>query len=318
MNKALFGMALALAVGSAHGAYPERPVRVVVGFSAGGPTDVVARAFATYASQALGQTFIVENKPGANTILAAEAVAKAPADGYTLLMGATNHTMIPALYSNRISFDAQRSFTPICTVAVSPTILVVSPALDVKTLDAFLTKVRAEPGRITAATPGTGSSGHFATEQFLRLTQTSMNHIPYKGAAQGTTDLMGGQVDSSFATLGSVLQQVTSGKLTALAVAAPERLPELPAVPTFSEAGVPGYAADAWYGVLAPAGIPQDVRAKLEQVTRDFTHAPATIKSLNVMGMQPRETCGEAFATQLGTEIETYRKLANELNLKAD
>lgn len=318
MNKVWFGMALAVVVGSAHGAYPERPVRVVVGFSAGGPTDVVARAFASYASQALGQTFIVENKPGANTILAAEAVAKAPADGYTLLMGATNHTMIPALYSNRISFDAQRSFTPICTVAVSPTILVVSPALNVRTLDAFLTKARADPGRITTATPGTGSSGHFATEQFLRLTQTSMNHIPYKGAAQAITDLMGGQVDSSFATLGSVLQQVTSGKLTALAVAAPERLPELPEVPTFAEAGVQGYAADAWYGVLAPAGVPQDVRTRLEQVTRDFTRDPATVNSLKVMGMQARETCGDAFSTQLSSEIETYRKLANELNLKAD
>ncbi|MGO4400121.1 Bug family tripartite tricarboxylate transporter substrate binding protein [Achromobacter sp. PAB15] len=310
--------ALALCASAAHAAYPERPVRVVVGFSPGGPTDVVARAFASYASQATGQTFVVENKPGANTILAAEAVAKAAPDGYTLLVGATNHTMIPALYSNRVKFDALQSFTPVCAVAVSPTVLVVGPALKVDSLGAFLAKVRAAPSRITYATPGTGSSGHFATAEFLRLTHTSMNHIPYKGAAQVISDLMGGQIDSSFATLGSVLPQVASGKLTALAVAAPKRLPQLPQVPTFDEAGVQGYTADAWYGVLAPASLPQDVRAKLEQVARDFAKAPATAKSLDALGMQPRETCGDAFHAQLSGEIDTYRKLADELGLKAD
>ena len=321
MNKPLLALSLAIAAAcgaTAHAAYPERPVRVVVGFSPGGPTDVVARAFASYAGQALGQTFVVENKPGANTILAAEAVSKAAPDGYTLLVGATNHTMIPALYSNRVKFDALKSFTPLCAFAVSPTVLVTSPAMGVNSLDAFLAKVREAPGRITYATPGTGSSGHFATEQFQRLTQTQMNHIPYKGAAQAISDLMGGQVDSSFATLGSVLPQVTAGKLTALAVAAPQRLHQLPQVPTFAEAGVPGYSADAWYGVLAPAGLPQDVRATLEKVARDFAQAPATRASLDALGVQPRQTCGDAFTTQLSQEIDTYQKLANELGLKAD
>lgn len=309
---------LLLAAGTAHAAYPDHPVRVVVGFSPGGPTDVVARAFASYASQALGQTFVVENRPGANTILAAEAVAKSAPDGYTLLIGATNHAMIPALYADRVKFDALKSFTPLCAVAVSPTVLVTGPALKVNTLDAFLARARAEPGRLTYATPGTGSSGHFATEQFLRQTGISMNHIPYKGAAQAISDLMGGQVDSSLATLGSVLPQVQSGKLTALAVASPERLAQLPQVPTFDQAGVPGYAADAWYGVLAPAGVPQDVRARLEQVAREFSQAGATAKSLNALGMQPRQTCGDAFGAQLAHEIDTYRNLAQELGLKAE
>lgn len=315
---ALSAAALTLCANAALAQYPERPVRIVVGFSPGGPTDVVARAFAAYAAQALGQSFVVENKPGANTILAAEAVAKAAPDGYTLLVGATNHTMIPALYSSRVKFDALRSFTPVCAVAVSPTVLVVGPALPVKTLDAFLAKVRAEPGRITYATPGAGSSGHFATAQFLNLTQTSMNHIPYKGASQAIADLLGGQVDSSLATLGSVLPQVESGKLTALAVAAPQRLPQLPQVPTFDEAGVHGYTADAWYGVLAPAGLPQDVREKLEQVARDFALAPATAKSLDALGMQARQTCGNDFNAQLASEIDANRKLAENLGLKAD
>jgi tripartite-type tricarboxylate transporter receptor subunit TctC len=309
---------LLLAAGATHAAYPDHPVRVVVGFSPGGPTDVVARAFASYASQTLGQTFVVENRPGANTILAAEAVAKAAPDGYTILIGATNHTMIPALYADRVKFDALKSFTPVCAVAVSPTVLVTGPALKVDTLDAFLARARAEPGRLTYATPGTGSSGHFATEQFLRQAGISMNHIPYKGAAQAISDLMGGQVDSSLATLGSVLPQVQSGKLAALAVAAPKRLTQLPQVPTFDESGVPGYTADAWYGVLAPAGLPQDVRARLEEAARGFSHAETTAKSLDGLGMQPRQVCGEAFGAQLSHEIDTYRKLAQELGLKAE
>ncbi|KOF54952.1 MULTISPECIES: tripartite tricarboxylate transporter substrate binding protein [unclassified Achromobacter] len=318
MKKILPMLALALLAGAAHAAYPERPVRIIVGFSPGGPTDVVARAFASYASQALGQTFVVENKPGANTILAAEAVSKAAPDGYTLLMGATNHTMIPALYRDRVKFDALRSFTPICAVAASPTVLVVGPALPAVSMADFLARLKAEPGKHTYATPGTGSSGHFATARFLQLTGASMNHIPYKGAAQAVSDLMGGQVDSSLATLGSVLPQITSGKLAALAVASPRRVPQLPGVPTFDEAGVHGYAADAWYGVLAPAGLPDDIRQRLEALSRRFAAAPETAASLKALGMQPRQTCGAGFQAQLTDEVREYSALARDLGLSAE
>lgn len=312
---------LAATVASAQSApapWPSKPVRIVVGFSAGGPTDVVARAFADHATRQLGQAVIVENKPGANTILAAEAVASAPADGYTLLLGATNHTMIPALYSSRVKFDAVKSFAPVCTLALSPTVLTVGPAMPVKTLSAFLQQVRAEPGKRTYATPGSGSSGHFASAQFTRLTGTAMNHIPYKGAAQAVTDLMGGQVDSSFATLGSVLPQVQAGKLTALAVAAPQRSPLLPDVPTFAEAGVKGYSADAWYGLLAPAGTPAPVLARLEQVALDFVRAAGTVDKLRGLGMEPQGSCGAPFAAQLEREVQSNTRLARELDLKAE
>lgn len=303
---------------SAPAAWPGKPVRIVVGFSAGGPTDVVARAFADHAARQLGQPVIVDNKPGANTILAAEAVASAPADGYTLLLGATNHTMIPALYASRVKFDAVKSFAPVCMLAVSPTVLAVGPAMPVKTLAAFLQQVKAEPGKRTYATPGSGSSGHFASAHFTRLTGTSMNHIPYKGAAQAVTDLIGGQVDSSFATLGSVLPQVQSGKLTALAVAAPQRSPLLPNVPTFEEAGVKGYSADAWYGLLAPAGTPPAVLAALERVSQDFTRAPATVEKLRGMGMEAQGHCGAPFAAQLQREVRENTQLARDLDLKAE
>ncbi|KQP35556.1 tripartite tricarboxylate transporter substrate binding protein [Pseudorhodoferax sp. Leaf274] len=314
----LLAGAAAASAQSAPAAWPAKPVRIVVGFSAGGPTDVVARAFADHAARQLGQPVIVDNKPGANTILAAEAVASAPADGYTLLLGATNHTMIPALYSSRVKFDAVKSFAPVCTLAVSPTVLAVGPAMPVKTLAAFLQQVKAEPGKRTYATPGSGSSGHFASAQFTRLTGTAMNHIPYKGAAQAVTDLIGGQVDSSFATLGSVLPQVQSGKLTALAVAAPQRSPLLPGVPTFEEAGVKGYSADAWYGLLAPAGTPAAVLARLERAAQDFVQAPATVDKLRGMGMQAQGTCGAPFAEQLQREVRDYSQLARELDLKAE
>jgi len=298
--------------------WPGKPLRLVVGFSAGGPTDVVARAFAEHAARALGQPVVVDNKPGANTILAAEAVASAPADGYTLLMAATNHTMIPALYSARVKFDAVRSFAPICTLAVSPTVLVTGPAMAAKSLSGFMQQVREAPGQRSYGTPGTGSSGHFASEQFLHMTGLSMNHIPYKGAAQVVTDVIGGQLDSSFATLGSVLPQVQAGKLTALAVASSRRSTLLPQVPTFAEAGVKGYAADAWYGLLAPAGTPAAVLQTLEKVAIQFTEQAATVAKLQGMGMEAQHSCGQAFGRDLDRDTRAYIKLAGELQLKAE
>lgn len=300
------------------GGYPTKPVKLVVGFAAGGPTDVVARAFADHANRVLGQPFVVDNKPGANTILAAQAVASVPADGYTLLFGATNHTMIPGLYAGRVKFDAVRSFKPLCTVATSPTVLVVGPGLPVKTLADYMARARKEPGRTTAGTAGMGSSGHFATEMFARANGLQLNHVPYKGAAPVVTDLMGGQLDSSFATLGSVLPQIRSGKLTALAVASPRRSSLLPDVPTFAEAGGGNYSADAWYGVLAPAGVPEAIAQQLEKVAREFAASAATAEKLRGLGMDADSTCGQAFAAQVEREVTTYTQIARDLSLKAD
>lgn len=185
-------------------------------------------------------------------------------------------------------------------------------------LAAFLAQVKAAPGVHTYATPGSGSSGHFASEQFTRLTGTSMNHIPYKGAAQAVTDLIGGQVDSSFATLGSVLPQIQGGKLKALAVAAPQRSPLLPQVPTFEEAGVKGYRADAWYGLLAPAGTPPATLAALEKTAQAFAQAPATLEKLRGLGMEAQSVCGASFGEQLQREVQTYSQMARELDLKTD
>ncbi len=298
--------------------YPQQPVKLMVGFAAGGPSDLVARAFADQLGKAAGQTVIVENKPGANAVLATEAVAAARPDGLTLLAAATNHTMIPALYGSRIKFDAMKSFTPVCTLASSATVLVVGPSLPVKTVAQFLERAKARPGSLSYATPGQGSSPHLATEQFRKLTGLSLVHVPYKGAAPAITDLLGGQVDLSFATLGSVLPHLKSGKLTALAVAARQRSALLPHVPTFDEAGVKGYVVDTWYGLLAPAGTPAEALRVLTREAGEFARSPAMRERLANTGLEPQAQCGEPFAAQLARELDAHARLAADLNLKAE
>ncbi len=298
-------------------AWPGKPVRLVVGFAAGGPTDIVARGFADQAGRGLGQPVIVDNKPGANTIIAAEAVASAT-DGHTLLMAATNHTMIPALYSVRVKFDAVKSFKPVCMLAAAPTVLVVGPSLGVRTLGDFVQKASAKPLSVTYASPGVGSSVHFASELFTRLAAVKLTHVPYKGAAPAVADLMAGQVDASFATLGSVLPLIKTGKLTALAIATPKRSAQLPEVPTFEEAGVKGYAADAWYGLLAPAATPEAVVKLLEREARAYAASSAGAEKLRSLGMEPAPLCGEPFAAQIARETATWTQIAKDLNLKVD
>jgi tripartite-type tricarboxylate transporter receptor subunit TctC len=303
---------------SAQEGYAKQPVRLVVGFAAGGPSDIVARAFADHAAKGVGQPIIVDNKPGANSVLAAEAVARAKPDGLTLLAAATNHTMIPALYGSRIKFDAVSDFKPVCTLASSATVLVVGPSLPVKSVKEFLDHLRAKPGKATYATPGPGSSPHLATEAFRKLTGTDMVHIPYKGAAPAVTDLLGGQVDLSFATVGSVLPHLKSGKLTALAVASRQRSALLPDVPTFEEAGVKGYVVDTWYGLMAPAGTPDDILRVLQREATSFGQSASVRERLLGAGLEPQTICGEPFGAQLKREVDTNTKLARELNLKAE
>ena len=296
----------------------NKPVKLVVGFAAGGPSDLVARAFADHAAKSLSQPFIVENKPGANAVLATEAAASAKPDGLTLLVAATNHTMIPALYGSRIKFNAATSFMPICTLAESATVLVVGPSFPVKSVDEFLQRVKAKPGAASYATPGQGSSPHLATEKFARLTGVSMLHVPYKGAAPAVTDLIGGQVDLSFATVGSVLPQITAGKLTALAVAASQRSALLPQVPTFDEAGVKGFVVDTWYGLLAPTGTPEDVVRLLTLEAKAFAGSTAVQERLAGAGLEPQSSCGEPFAAQISREIDANTRFAREMNLKVE
>ncbi len=298
--------------------YPSKPVRLIVGFAVGGPSDLVARAFADQAGKSLSQPFIVETKPGANAVLATEAVATAKPDGMTLLAAATNHTMIPALYGGRIKFDAAKSFVPVCTLASSATVLVVRPSLQVKSVVEFMERARSKPGSMTYATPGQGSSPHLATERFSGLTGVSMVHVPYKGAAPAVADLIGGQVDLSFATLGSVLPHLKSGKLVALAVASRQRSSLLPLLPTFEEEGVKNFFVDTWYGVLAPASTAPEIIDVLAGEAVAFARSPSVRERLASAGLEPQVDCGEAFSAQIRREIDINARLARELNLKVE
>lgn len=322
MRRALYTVAVvattAAAANAQNGTYPTQPLKLVVGFAAGGPSDIVARAFGEHAAKPLGQPVIVENKPGANAILATEAVAGSKPDGLTLLAAATNHTMIPALYSGRIKFDAARSFVPVCTLASSATVLVVGPSMPVKSVAEFVNRAKAKPDAITYATPGQGSSPHLATEQFRKLTGVSLVHVPYKGAAPAVTDLLGGQVDVSFATVGSVLPHLKSGKLRALAVASRQRSALLPEVPTFEEAGVKGFVVDTWYGLLAPVGTPPEALRLLTREATEFSRSPTMRERLAGAGLEPASICGDSFAAQIAREIESNTRIAKELNLKAE
>ncbi|HEX4780426.1 MAG TPA: tripartite tricarboxylate transporter substrate binding protein [Usitatibacter sp.] len=314
----LVAAAIAQAAAAQSPAYPDKPVRVMVGFPAGGPTDIVARMFAERAAERLHASFVVENKPGANAVLAAEAVASAKPDGYTLLVAAQAHSMIPALYSDRVKFDAVKSFAPICIMGSSPTVLVVRPEFGVKTVAEFLAKVRAKPGTYTYASVGIGSAVHLVTEDFLSITKTSMTHVPYKGAPPATLALLSGEVDAFIATAGSVLPQVKAGKLVPIAVASARRTQLLPDTPTFEESGVPGLRGEVWYGLLAPAATADSVVRTLQREAEDFSRDARVRERLTAAGIDPASTCGAAFSSQIANEAEAFTRVARRLNLKVE
>ena len=299
-------------------AYPDKPVRVLVGYPAGGPTDIVARMFAERAGQDLHGTFVVENKPGANAILAADAVASAKPDGDTLLLAAQAHSLTPALYSDRVKFDAVKSFAPICIMGSSPTVLVVRPEFGVKTLAEFLRKVREKPGTYTYASVGIGSAVHLVTEDFLDAAKAQMRHIPYKGAAPASTALLSGEVDAFFATVGSVLPQVRAGKFVPLAVASAHRTQLLPDTPTLEEGGVHGVSGDVWYGLLAPAGTPDTIVRTLQREAEAFSGDAKVRERLTAAGVEPASTCGAAFSSRIANEAAAFGRTVRRLNLKVE
>jgi len=299
-------------------AYPDKPVRLLVGYPAGGPTDIVARMFAERAGSDLHGAFVVENKPGANAILAAEAVAGAKPDGDTLLVAAQAHSLTPALYADRVKFDAVKSFAPICILGSSPTVLVVRPEFGVKTLAEFLGKVREKPGTYTYASVGIGSAVHLVTEDFLDAARAQMRHIPYKGAAPASTALLSGEVDAFFATVGSVLPQIRAGKFVPLAVASAQRTQLLPETPTLEEGGVHGVRGDVWYGLLAPAGTPDTIVRTLQRESEAFSRDPKVRERLTAAGVEPASTCGAAFSSQIANEVAAFTRTVRRLNLQVE
>ncbi|NKE68588.1 tripartite tricarboxylate transporter substrate binding protein [Ramlibacter sp. RBP-2] len=312
---ALGGMA-PLVRAQAGAEWPNGPVKIVVGFSAGGPTDLAARLIAARLQAAFGQSFVVENKAGAGSNLASEIVAAAAPDGHTLLMAAAPIAINGHLYRN-LKFDVLKSFDPVSQVMSAPCILAVRPD-SYKTMAELLAAAKKEPGRLSYSSSGAGGSQHLAGELLQQKAGIQLIHVPYKGAAPALNDLLGGQVAMGFMTSLSSVPHFKSGKLRALAVAAPQRLPQLPDVPTMAEVGLPGVEINSWSGLLAPAKTPPQVVEKLQREVAKALAAPDVREKLVAQGaVVVGGTSGE-FASYLAREHGEYGKLIKSIKLSLD
>lgn len=300
-------------------AYPTKPIRFVVPFPPGGPLDITARAIGQKLTEAWGQPVVVDNRPGAGGSLGAELVAKAPADGYTLLMGAVStHAINPHLYA-RVGYDPFRDFVPVALVAEVPNVLVVNPALPVNSVAELVALARAKPGYLNFGSGSTGSTGHLAGELFKSLAGVDMVHIPYKGAAPAMQDLLGGQVQLMFDNLASAAPQVKAGKLRALAVTTAQRSPAMPDLPTVNEAGVKGFDLSTWFGVFVPAGTPPEIVAKLNAGIVAALESKELRERLAAMGAEPRAgNTPAAFAAFVRAENAKYARVVKESGAKVD
>lgn len=299
-------------------AYPRQPVRIVVPYSAGGMTDVVGRLVAQRLSERLGLGVVVENRPGAATIVGAEQVAAAPADGHTLLAGTNaTFTINPALYP-KLPYDAARSFAPIALVAGAPSVVVVSPTFPAATFAEFVERLRREPGKYTYASFGNGSSAHLAGELFKSRTGTDVVHVPYKGSAPAKTAVIAGEVSMTFDPAFTAQPLVASGRLRALAVMSPQRSVSLPQVPTTAEAGYPGLEMSAWVGFAAPAGTPPAVLRRLASEIEAIMAMPAVQSQLLGSGAEPMSHYLDDFASRIRDEGERYRKVIADAGIRPE
>lgn len=320
----LAGLTLALAPAAwAQAAWPTKPVRIVVPFAPGGTTDILARALAPELSRAFGQQFIIDNKPGAGGNVGAAEVARAPADGYTFLMGTVGtHGINVSLYS-KMPYDPVKDFAPVTLVAGVPNVLVMNPAkaaeYRIETVPDLIRFARANPGKLNMASSGNGTSIHLAGELFKTMTGTFMVHFPYRGSAPAVTDLLGGQMDLMFDNLPSSMPHIRAGKLKALAVTSASRSDALPDVPTIAEAGpVKGYEASSWFGLLAPAGTPADIVNRVQQETAKALANPAIKERLQSQGAIPSGNTPAEFARLIDSEIRKWAAVVKASGAKVD
>jgi len=306
----LAGIALIVGTGPAPAAdYPTKPIRLVVPFPPGGTTDILARAVAQKLAETWNQQVIVDNRPGAGGNIGADLVAKAAPDGYTLVMGTVGtHAINPNLYG-KMPYDHVKDFAPIILVAGVPNVLVVNPSLPVHSVHELIDYAKANPGKLNFASSGNGTSIHLSGELFKTMAGVQMTHVPYKGSAPALADLMGGQVQLMFDNLPSSLGLIKGGKLRAVAVTSTTRAAALPDVPTIAESGLPGFEASSWFGLLAPAGTPHDVVAKLNGVVAAWLATPEAKDKLLAQGAIAAGGSPEAFAKHIESETSKWAKV---------
>lgn len=299
-------------------AYPTRPVKLVVPFPPGGSLDLAGRLIAQKLTDLWGQSVVVENKPGAGGNIGADFVAKAPADGYTILLGAlSTHAVNPNLYRT-MPYDAAKDFAPITRVAITPNVLVVNANSPVNTVQDFIAYTKANPGKLSFGSGSNGSAGHLAGELYKVETRTDAVHIPFKGAAPATQALLAGDTQFMFDNLANAMAQVKAGKLKALAVTTAQRSPLAPDLPTLAEAGLPGFDISTWYGLFAPAGTPAPVIAKWNADVTRILNSPEVREKLVADGAQPSPDTPEAFGRFVADELAKYARIVKASGAKVD
>jgi tripartite-type tricarboxylate transporter receptor subunit TctC len=298
--------------------YPAKPVRIVVGFTAGGATDIVGRVIAQKLTETTGASFFVDNRPGASATIAAEYVARATPDGYTLMIAATtSHTILPSLMA-KLAYDPQRDFAPVSLLATSPLLLALHPSLPIRSVADMIKLARARPGQLSFGAGGTGTPPHMAGELFKQMAQVDMLYVPYKGEAPAISDLIGGQISLIFSNVIAVLPQVQAGRLRGVAVSSSARLPTLPDFPTVGESGLPGFVVDAWFGLAGTAGTPADVIAKLNADTVRGMNQPDVRERLAGQGLFVKTGTPAELAALMQAEIAKWSKVVKAANLRLD
>jgi tripartite-type tricarboxylate transporter receptor subunit TctC len=297
--------------------FPTKPIRIVVPFAPGGGNDILARVIAPRLSEILGQPVIVENRPGAGGNIGTEIVARAAPDGYTILMASNQVTINPAAGA-KLPFELERDFAPVGMVASVPIILVANAQQPYKTLQEFIAYAKANPRTVNYSSPGTGTPQHLAGELFARLTKTDLAHVPYKGTGPAISDVVGGQVQISFATLASVQSFVQNGRLKAIGIAGDQRAASLPALPTFVEAGLRGYEAALWYSLLVPAATPRSVITRVNGALEQALGTAAIREQLVARGFDPQSSTPEQLAQRIKQDLARWDRVVRESGIKLE
>jgi tripartite-type tricarboxylate transporter receptor subunit TctC len=297
--------------------YPSKPIRIVVPYPPGGFNDTLGRTLAAKFQEAWGEPVIVENKPGANTVIGSDYVAKSQPDGYSLLIVAFPFAVTPSLLK-AMPYDTLKDFQPVILAATSPNLLVVNPQVPIHTVKELIAAAKAKPQSLSYASTGNGSSNHISMELFKSLAGVDIVHIPYKGSAPAVTDLLGGQVQVMFDNVPNVLPHVKAGKLRALAVSGAKRTPLVPDVPTVAEAGVPGYELTVWFGLVAPAGTPRDIVQKLNAESLRILAMPDVRERFLAQGVEPQGSTPEQFADHIRSQMAKWSKVVRDAGVKAE
>ena len=295
--------------------YPTRPIRLLVGVAPGGATEILARAVGTRMGENLRQQVIVDNRPGANHIIAGEITAKAPPDGYTMQMVPEGFVINPSIYA-KLPFDPLKDFSAVAIVAQVPNVLVVHPSLPSRNVKSFVAFARARPGQLSYGTSGVGSPSHMSAELFRIMTGIEYTHVPYKGQSLAMVDLIGGHLHHAFPSIPASIAYIKAGRLVALGVTTAQRASALPDVPTIQESGVPGYEVSGWYGVIGPAAMPKALVARINQEINAVLKVPETRELLSKQGAEPRTATPEEFATAMADDMQKWAKVVSAAGIK--